>query len=229
MAKKGKNTGKEIEVDVMLSRSEEFIDKNKKTLMVATVAIIVLVGGFLAYHYGYQIPQEKKAVAAIYKGEHFFTKDSFNLALNGNGADYIGFEEISKKYRGTSTGNIAKAYAGVCLYRTGNYAEAEKFLKSFKATEKNVSPTVLGLVGDCYVQLDKPQEGVSYFEKAANLANNDLISPVYLKKAATVYESLNQYDAAIKAYTTIKEKYSASVEASDIDKFITRAQLLSKN
>ena len=45
----------------------------------------------------------------------------------------------------------------------------------------------------------------------------------YLKKAGIAYESLNQYSDAVKAYTTIKEKYYNSLEASDIDKYISRA------
>ena len=50
-----------------------------------------------------------------------------------------------------------------------------------------------------------------------------MISPTYLKKAGIAYESLKQYGDAVKAYTTIKEKYFNSMEASDIDKYITRA------
>ena len=50
----------------------------------------------------------------------------------------------------------------------------------------------------------------------------------YLKKAGIAYESLKQYGDAVKAYTTIKEKYFNSMEASDIDKYITRASALNK-
>ena len=228
MAKKEKNTGKEIEVDEILSRSEQFIDKNKKMLIAATVAIVVLVGGYLAYHYGYQAPQERKGETAIFKGEQYFAKDSFNVALRGNGADYIGFEEIVKKYKGTNVGNLAKAYAGICCYRLGELPEAVNHLKSFSSNDQNVSPTIIGMIGDCYVNMDKVSEGISYFEKAASKASNDLISPIYLKKAGIAYENLKQYDNAIKAYTTIKEKYHSSLEAADIDKYITRAQILSK-
>lgn len=227
MAKKGKNTGKEIEVEEIVSRSEQFIDKNKKGLIIATIAIIAIVGVYLAYHYGYQNPQEEKAKSAMFKGEQYFARDSFELALNGNGADYIGFDEMSKKYRGTASGNLAKAYAGICYYQMGDFQTAADRLKSFSASDQNIAPTITGLIGDCFVAMDKVKEGVSYFEKAASKANNDLISPIYLKKAGTAYESLQQYDNAIKAYTTIKEKYSASVEAADIDKYITRAQILS--
>ena len=44
-----------------------------------------------------------------------------------------------------------------------------------------------------------------------------------MKKAGIAYENLKEYDKAVKAYTTIKDKYYTSMEASDIDKYITRA------
>ena len=71
------------------------------------------------------IPQEKKAAAAIFKGEQYFAKDSFNLALNGNGADFDGFEGIIDQYGSTASGNLAKAYAGICYFKMG---ETEKLL-----------------------------------------------------------------------------------------------------
>jgi len=50
------------------------------------------------------------------------------------------------------------------------------------------------------------------------------MSPVYLKKAGLVNESLNQLDKAEKNYTAIKEKYPKSPEAADIDKYLARVQ-----
>ena len=89
--------------------------------------------------------------------------------------------------------------------------------------DQRVSPAVTGLIGDCYVNMGNTKEGISYFEKAAKEADNEVISPIYLKKAGIAYENLKEYDKAVKAYTTIKDKYYTSMEASDIDKYITRA------
>ena len=56
-----------------------------------------------------------------------------------------------------------------------------------------------------------------------------MISPIYLKKAGLAYESLKQYPDALKAYETIRDKYNQSMEAMDIDKYITRVKLLSES
>ena len=108
-------------------------------------------------------------------------------------------------------------------YKLGDTQKAIELLKSFDGKDQMISPSITGLIGDCLVNMGNVQEGVSYFEKAAKEADNEVISPIYLKKAGIAYESLKEYDKAVKAYTSIKEKYYASMEASDIDKYIARA------
>ena len=83
------------------------------------------------------------------------------------------------------------------------------------------------LSGDCYVELGKIEDGIKYFMKAAD-SENEMISPIYLKKAAIAYESKGDYKKAIEIYTKIKDGYIRSQEASDIDRYIARAQTFVK-
>lgn len=225
---KKKGAHKESEVGEIVSRSEQFIEKYSKHLMYGVLAVAVVVALVLGVKHGYLAPREKKATAALFKGEQYFARDSFSLALNGNGADYEGFEAIIDQYGSTKAGNLAKAYAGISYFRLGEAELALKNLKSFSGKDNMISPAITGLIGDCYVNLGQAKEGISYFEKAAKQADNEVISPMYLKKAGIAYESLQQYKDAAKVYSTIKEKYSTSMEATDIDKFITRANELAK-
>ena len=225
MATKEKET---VEVEELVSKSELFIENNSKKIMLGILALAVIVGAFFGYRHGYLIPLQKKASVALFKGEQYFAKDSFQLALNGNGADYEGFEAIIDQYGNTKPGNLAKAYAGICYAKLGQYDQALENLKSFDASDDMISPTIIGLIGDCYVNMDNAKEGVTYFEKAANAADNEVISPIYLKKAGIAYESMQQYNDAVKVYTQIKEKYFNSMEAADIDKYIARATALAK-
>ena len=228
MATKEKNTNTELEVEEIVSRSEQFIENNSKKIIYGIIAIALVVGAVLGIKHGYLIPQEKKAAAAIFKGEQYFAKDSFNLALNGNGADFDGFEGIIDQYGSTASGNLAKAYAGICYFKMGETEKALDKLKSFSGDDNMISPAIIGLIGDCYVNMGNVKEGISYFEKAAKSADNEVISPIYLKKAGIAYESLQQYADAVKSYTQIKEKYFNSMEAADIDKYIARATALAK-
>lgn len=215
----------EKEVGEFVSRSERFIENNKKNLTYGIIGIAVVIGLILAYHHLYLAPKNLNAEKAIFRGEQYFERDSFQLALHGNGIDYDGFEYIIKQYSGTKTANLAKAYAGICYYHLGEMDNAIKHLKSYKSDEDNIAPAIIGLIGECYWASGDSKQGISYYEKAASKANNDFLSPIYLKKAGLAYEELKQYDNAIKAYTSIKEKHAASTEAYDIDKYIKRVQL----
>lgn len=228
MATKNKETKKELEVGEIVSRSEQFIEKHKMYLLYGVIAIAAVAGAIIGYHYGYAKPQSERAALTMFKGEQYFERDSFALALYGNGLDFEGFEAIIDQYGRTQSGNLAKAYAGICYYKLGDPQTAIKRLKSFKANDDQIAPVMIGLIGDCYVSIGNTKEAIGYFKKAASKADNAIISPTYLKKAGIAYESLNQYKEAIDVYTQIKEKYNQSMEASEIDKYITRAEILAK-
>ncbi|MDO4770851.1 tetratricopeptide repeat protein [Porphyromonas sp.] len=219
------NLTPEQEVGVIVSKSEKFIEDNKKTITVAVLALIILVGAFFAYKYLYANPKEKNAKEAMFRAEHYFGIDSFAIALNGDGAKTVGFLDIIRKYGSTESGNLAHAYAGISYFKLGDYDKALEHLKKFSADDEMLAPTVVGLIGDCLVEKGNTQEAVSYFEKAAAKADNAVISPVYLKKAGLAYEALGQNDKAMKCYQTIKDKYFDSEEAAFVDKYIERLNL----
>lgn len=225
MATKEKGT---VEVEELVSKSELFIETYSKKIISGIIALIVVVGAIFAYRQLYSLPRQQKASAALFKGEQYFARDSFQLALNGNGADYDGFEAIIKEYGSTDAGNLAKAYAGICYAKLGENEKALNYLKSFSASDNMISPAVTIALGDCYVNMDNTKEGIKCFEKAAKDANNVVLAPIALKKAGIAHESLKQYKEAVKVYTTIKEQYFNSMEAADIDKYITRASELAK-
>jgi tetratricopeptide (TPR) repeat protein len=224
MAKNVKNVPTQAEANVgeIFSKSERFIETYKNLIIITVVAVILIVVAIIGSRQYYFLPREKEAQTAIFPGENYLEKQEWALALNGNDADYIGFLGVIEDYGSTTSGNLAKAYAGICYYHLGEAENALEYLKKFKADDKLVSPTITGLIGDCYVDLGKVQEGVDYFKKAALKANSEIISPIYLKKAGLAYENLNDYKGALEVYNTIKNKYPNSQEASSIEKYIDR-------
>lgn len=207
-----------------LTRTELFFEKNKNKLFIALVAGIAIVAGYLGFQHGYMVPKEKEASAAMFRAQHYFEVDSFKLALNGN-AEFQGFEDIINNYGITKSANLATAYAGISYMKLGDYENAIKYLKDFDANDQLVSYVVVGAIGDCYVQLNDVKEGIKHFQSAADKANNDLISPLYLKKAGLAFESLNDFAGAQKMYEKIQNNYPNSAEAMDIVKYIERAKL----
>lgn len=224
MSKKEDKKHDELEnVQHALTASEAFIEKYQKQIIFGVGAVVLVVLVALSIRNFYLEPREVAAQNEMYKSQAFFATDSFRVALEGKEPESIGFKEIVSEYGITASGNLAAAYAGICYYKLGQYDNAIKYLTQFDGGDTYFTATVIGLTGDSYVELGETSKAISYFDKAADL-DNTVMSPIYLKKAGLVYESLKQPEKAEKKYTIIKEKYPKSPEAADIDKYIARVQ-----
>ena len=210
-------------MEEIASKSERFVEKNVSKILTVVLIIIVLVAGIFAYFQFVKKPKAQKALSESYVAEDLFINGEDSAALYGQNG-HKGLLAIAKEYSSTETGNLSHAYAGICFYDMGKYQEALEELKKFSADESVVAPSIERLIGDCYVQLKKPEEAVKAFEKAAKDADNDAISPLCLVKAGHVYETLKQYDKALNCYKQIKDKYYTAPEAETVDADIMRVE-----
>lgn len=213
-------------IDETVYKSGSFLMKYRNQLLIALGVVVLLIGIYWAYNSLYLGPRNKDAQVAMFKGEQYFQAGMDSLAIYGDGNAYIGFESIIDEYSSTKAGDLAKAYAGISYARMGKYEQALDRLKSFKGGDPMITPAVTGAIGDCLVNTGKAQDAVSYFEKAAKEANDQLLSPIYYKKAAIVYLDSKNYDKVIELFTKIKNDYMMSAEAADADKFIQQANIL---
>jgi tetratricopeptide (TPR) repeat protein len=227
MAKKIKAsdpTQAEKNVGEILSKTDQFIDKYLKQMLIGIGIIVVIVTGIIIFRHSYLIPRERNAEIALFPGQIYFSEQQWDKALNGDTIDYSGFLDIIDEYGGTKSANLAKAYAGICQYHLGNYEDALENLKSYKLKDNLFAAQVIGAIGDCEINLGNIKEGINYFHKAAERANSSTISPVYLNKAAKANESLGNYKESLNIYTAIKTKYPESMEANTVDRYIERAK-----
>jgi len=210
-------------VESALSRSEHFIEENSNKLTTIALAIIIIVAGYWGLKKFYFLPLEQDAQKEIFYAQQYFEKDSFNLALNGDGQN-AGLLEVIDNYGSTKAGNLAVYYAGVANLQLGNFNEAVEYLNSFSTGEEVISATADGALGDAYAELGQNEDAIAQYKKAAAL-DNDLTAPVYLMKLGVMYEAAGNFQAAVDAYTKIKEAYANTAEARQIDKYLTSAQL----
>lgn len=215
-------------INEALTSSEQFIEKNQNTIMIALGIIIAVVLAVLAYNNFYKEPKNERAQAAIFKGERYFQNQQDSLALFGDGNDYIGFEEVINQYGGTKTADLAKAYAGISYSRLGENEKALNYLDKFKGGDKMITPAITGAVGDVYMNLDMSDKAANQFLKAAKDANDNLLSPIYYKKAGLAYLHAQNFDKAISTFETIKKTYLNSPEGQEADKYIEQAKLSKK-
>lgn len=210
-----KNVDKTVEeVDAAISKTEAFIDKNKKNLLygaIALVAVVAIVSLWGWYNNG----QDEKAQDEMYAAQFLFDEKNYEEAL-------VAFEDVIDNYGSTASGNLAKAYAGLCNKELKNYEAAIGYLKSYSGSDMMIAPAIESALGDCYVETGDYANGAKCFEKAASAANNEAFSPLYLKKAGLAYEKMGDKAAAAKVYITIKESWLQTAIGQEVDKYIYR-------
>ena len=223
-----KKTNEALNVEEALTQSEAFLIKNKKTIIGAVVAVIVIVAGVSMYKHFYAAPREEKAQAALFKGQEYFEAGQFEQALNGDSIGYEGFAKVADEFSGTKAANLAQAYMGICYAKMGKNEEAIQALNNFDGNDQMVAPAIKGTIGNCYAQLGELDKAAATLQEAAAQADNNTLSPIFLKQAGEILVKQGKYDEAIAAYTAIKNKYFASYQAMDIDKYIEQAKLMKK-
>ena len=224
MAKNKKNQNEAIGLDVTLSKSEAFIEKNIKTIVIVLVAVLVVVIGFFLYR-NHQQSRNEEAAAALYKSEQAFAAQKYEQALNGSGSAELGFLKVIDAYSGTKSANMAKAYAALCYYNLDKVDEAIAQLESFDMQDdETLSPTLMSALGHFYASKGDAKKGAETLVSAAKKADNDALSPGFLKDAARLYESLGEKDKAVSLYNEIKDKYYRSqlAQSGEIDKYLEK-------
>ena len=214
-----------------ISKSEDFLLKNKKTIMYAVIALIVIIAGIILYNSFVKAPREAKASTELAKGQTMFANQQFAQALNGDSTGYAGFVKIASDYSSTPAGNLANLYAGLCYANLDKWEDAVKFLDKYSpANDEMVSPAAVAALGNAYAHVKQLDKAVDALKKAAKMADsqaldntNNSLSPTFLLQAATILESQNKKDEALKIYQDIKKKYVNSAVAAEIDKYIERA------
>ena len=228
MAKKKKDANPQTisSVEETLTKTEQFLEENYKPLLIVLGVLVVLVGlvwlGKL-----YLSKRNDEAQSQIYQAERYLEIDSLKLALNGDG-NYLGFLDIAKNYKFTNTGNLARYSAGICYLHLGNYQEAIDYLNKYTKKDKVIGSLAIGAIGDAYVELGNNEKGISKYLEAADYANNSFNTPIFLMKAAELYELSSKYPDALKLYQRIENEYPESTEGMTMDKYIARVKMLIK-
>mgnify|MGYP000860099521 FL=1 len=200
-----------------------FWEKNSKKIITVSVAIIVVVGGYLGYKNIIQLPKEQKANEELFAAENNFRKDSFNLALNGSGST-PGFLKVISKYSGTKAANLAHYYAGASYLQMGEFQKAVDQLNDFSAKgAKQVEAKAEGLLGDAYAELKKNDDAIAHYKNEGTIFEEDqALSSEYLFRGAMLSEMTGKTDQAIELYQILKDKYPRTDKGFIVDKYLAR-------
>ncbi|VAW12730.1 hypothetical protein MNBD_BACTEROID01-1348 [hydrothermal vent metagenome] len=222
--KKTKQPDNLQELESALTWTEQFIEDNQTIISYVVGGIVLVVVAYLGFNKFYLEPKEKEAQSQMFVAEQYFEKDSFNLALNGDG-NYLGFLDIIDGYGITKSSNLAKYYCGISYLHLGQYEDAIDYLNEFKTDDLLLKPITEGALGDAYLELGDQDKALSQYKKAYTENENEFTSPIYMLKAAKLLENLDELEQALEIYKKIRTDFPESNEARNIEKYIARVQV----
>lgn len=211
----------EEQPEVQVSSFEKFVKKYQNILTWGIVGILVIVFGILAINRWVVKPAQEEARGQMFTAEQLFAAGEFETALNGDGNN-LGFAQVAEQY-GSRAGKAVWFYAGICAYNTGDYEAAVSYLKKYNGKDKILKARALCCLGDAYVNLDRKDAALNCFRKAAALEEN-IYRAGYLLKAGIVCEEMGDEAQALKYYKEIETRYPQSMEAYEIQKYISRIE-----
>lgn len=211
------------EVESALTKTEQFLESNSKLIGIVIGSIVVVAVGYLGLNKFYLEPRQTEAQEQMFMAQNYFEKDSFNLALNGDGNN-LGFLDIIDDFGSTDAGNLSCYYAGVSYLNMGQFDNAIDYLKKFDTDDLLLGPISVGAQGDAQLELGKTDKALALYTEAYKMNENELTAPIYMLKAGELLEASSKQEEALKIYEIIKQKFPESTEGRSIDKYIARAK-----
>ncbi len=222
-------------LDEGASKTEEWVASNQKYIYIIVGLAAVLILGFLAYQRFVQEPKELEAANEMFQAQQYFDNalagsgaqsDSlYNLALTGGEGKY-GFLDIIDNYGSTGAGNLANYYAGFAYLHTNKYQEAIEYLEDFSSDDEILAPLAKAGIGDAFMQLNQPEEALSYYKEAASMRSNSFTTPKALLKAAITAIQLGKGQEAAEYLERIQDDFPDTPEAEKVPVYLGRAQAM---
>jgi len=215
----------EQELKETIEKMQGFWQKFQTPFLIVIAVIVIGGGGWYGYREYVLKPKEEKAAEALYKAQLYFGADSSRLVLSGDGQSKGALYVISS-FGGTKAANLAKYYAGVSYLHLGEFANAVKYLKDFSTDAQQIQLLAYGNLGDAYSELNKKEDAVNSYKKAASTFEKDEAnSAEYLFRAALLEETSGKNKEALELYKELKEKFPRTEKGFQADKYIFRLSI----
>ncbi len=223
MAKKQNGSSRTTieEVNEQMTSAAQRVEDNKKYITYALAAIVAVVLLAAGYVYLVRNPNIAKAKEDISMADLALMQGDTAKAL-------LDYQTVADRYSNDAA-NRANLNAAIMLYDRGKYEDAVKYLENYDPAGNLIGPASQSLLGDCYVNLKQYDKALAAFNKAVDLSdNNELYTPLFLLKKATVLHEQGKYVDEAAAYRTIKDKFLGYAQQNNIniDKYIERANAL---
>ena len=189
------------------------VQRNAKIIIVASIAIIILVGLILLFKSN-NAKKEQNATMALSRIENYYFEGRFEDALYApdslptvRGDVVIGLIKIVNEYGSTKAGERAALFAGDAYYQLGKYSESQTYFE--KAIQSKVDEVKIGGyagVASCNERDGKLKDAAANYNKAASMISDDGLSLRYFYFSGLCYEKVGEKDKAKEIYQNIINK-----------------------
>lgn len=183
------------------------------------IAVIVLIISLLAYGWiYYNRGKEKEASHFFFQSKQFYQTSRYNQTNNRPVEERYSvalgkFEDVIKKYSGTSSAIKTLFYIGDCYYHLRDYDKAIDYYKQFINRSRKGDYLVCfafeGL-GYCYEEKKDYEQALKYFKKSVEESEIDIKELEYLN-IARCYEALDDKANALQFYKKVIDDQSNSI------------------
>lgn len=202
-------------------KAENFFEKNSKIIIGVFSVLALIAIGYFVYLKTVLEPKSEKAFTEMTQADEYFKQDSVLLALKGSPGSFQGYQQIIDNYGGTKGANIARYKAGICYYKLGDYASAVESLEKFETDDDVLTAQKNGMIGNALVESGKLDEGLTYYVKAAEATNLELLQTTYYSKAGKLAIQQGKNAEALKYFQTLADQYP-NAGGGEVDKFVER-------
>ncbi|WP_185868571.1 tetratricopeptide repeat protein [Blattabacterium cuenoti] len=165
-------------------------------------------------------PSYQRCLYELNYAQKCFEKGYFYQSLHTD-SKHLGFLGIISTYPFTQEENISKFYASICYYKLGDYKKSIKMMKKFQTKEKFSIAMKYGIIGDSYIQMNQRNHAIHNYIKAANVEDNDMLTPIYYYKISLLYLNIKKYENASYFLNKIKNKYPNFLYIDNVDKYLS--------
>ena len=218
MAKKKIQEDTIVNVEELASKSEQFVHQNRKQLTLGlggVAAVILVVIGYSTLSAG---PKNEAAEEAAFMAEHYFAKDSIDLAMFGDGLS-AGLEEVLSDHAGTPAASRAAFELGIMHRDAARFEDAVEAFNQAGFSDDVFGPLTDANIGDCLVELGDLEGAESHFASAASRAASGLaakaLSPMCSYKQALVLIELGDEAKAKSVLQDLAEDFPNSTYAAN--------------
>jgi tetratricopeptide (TPR) repeat protein len=189
-------------------QAQNFIQKNSKIIIIASVAVIALIA-VLLFMRSKSIADSERASVLITRVLPYYEAGDYQKALDGDpkkeylGEPVKGLKYIAQEYS-NDPGKIAAMYAGNSLISINKWSEAKDFFeKASGSSSKIVKQGGIAGLGACLENENNFAKAAEKYEEASKLGVDDNLQSRYCFYSGLCYEKAGNKDKAKEAYRSI--------------------------